>query len=173
MRDDKQIKTCYVSIGGNLGDRLQCLYNTHKQIELRNCRITKISSIYISEAWGFLHKNYFLNQVLELVTSLQADELLHEMQAAEYELGRIEKTGTHYAGRKADIDIISIDNTIISNGKLILPHPHMQKRKFVLKPLAEIAPNWIHPISKQSVYELLDKCTDNSRIRRLKLQAHE
>jgi 2-amino-4-hydroxy-6-hydroxymethyldihydropteridine diphosphokinase len=166
-------KTCYLSIGGNLGNRKQILYNTHELIHRNLGSILSYSPIYMSEPWGFNHRKYFLNQVIKIKTSLSPESLLNKAKQIEKWQGRQEQTQKHYEGRTIDIDIISYEDIIVSNNELQIPHKHIHQRKFVLLPLRDIAPKWTHPKSEQSIDVLIELCNDKSCIRKLKLAPNE
>ena len=148
----------YLLIGSNIGDRQENLANAIKQIET-NCGIVfKQSAIYETAAWGNTEQPSFLNQALELRTDFSAKKLMKQLLHIERLMGRqrTEKMGP----RLIDLDIILMDEEIVHSDSLILPHPHLQDRKFVLLPLAEIAPKAFHPIFNKSVEQLLKECGD-------------
>ena len=155
-----------LSIGTNIGDREQNIENAVKALGEIG-KVTAISPIYTSEPWGFESENGFYNIALTMESELLPLDLLRETQRIEKELGRTAKTTTEYADRVIDIDIIDYDNQIIKisqqstvNSLLTLPHPLMHLRNFVLYPLADIAPEWVHPILKLTAQELKEKSED-------------
>ena len=157
-----------LSIGTNIGDRKRNIENAVKALGEIG-KVTAISPIYTSEPWGFESENGFYNIALILESDLSPLDLLQETQRIEKELGRTAKTTTEYADRVIDIDIIDYDNQIIKisrqstvNSLLTLPHPLMHLRNFVLYPLADIAPEWVHPILKLTTLELKAKSEDKS-----------
>ena len=157
-----------LSIGTNIGDRERNIENAVKALE-KIGKVTAISPIYTSEPWGFESENGFYNIALTMESDLSPLDLLRETQRIEKELGRTAKTTTEYADRVIDIDIIDYDNQIIKisqqstvNNLLTLPHPLMHLRNFVLYPLADIAPEWVHPILKLTTLELKAKSEDKS-----------
>ena len=157
-----------LSIGTNIGDRERNIENAVKALGEVG-KVTAISPIYTSEPWGFESENGFYNIALILESDLSPLDLLRETQRIEKELGRTAKTTTEYADRVIDIDIIDYDNQIIKitqqstvNNLLTLPHPLMHLRNFVLYPLADIAPEWVHPILKLTTLELKAKSEDKS-----------
>ena len=145
-------------IGGNLGDREENLATARKQIEIHCGRITKSSSIYKTAAWGKQDQEPFLNQALEIETSLNARQLIRKILKIERSMGRIRKE--KMGPRIIDIDIVLFGDEIHDTSFLKVPHPEMQNRRFVLEPLAEIAPERIHPVLKKSIVELLKSCID-------------
>ena len=157
-----------LSIGTNIGDREQNIKNAVKALGEIG-KVTAISPIYTSEPWGFESENGFYNIALTMESELSSLDLLRETQRIEKELGRTAKTTTEYADRVIDIDIIDYDNQIINisqqttvNSLLTLPHPLVHLRNFVLYPLADIAPEWVHPILKLTTLELKTKSGDKS-----------
>ena len=152
-----------LSIGTNIGDRKQNIENAIAALNEIGIVIA-VSPIYSSEPWGFESENGFYNIALILETSLSPLDLLKETQRIEKELGRTTKTTTAYADRVIDIDIIDYDNQIINTQTLTLPHNLMHKRNFVLYPLADIAPEWQHPILKLTALELKKESYDSSII---------
>lgn len=157
-----------LSIGTNIGNRKANIENAITALNTIGS-VTAVSPIYSSEPWGFESENGFYNIALIIETSLPPLDLLKETQRIEKELGRTAKTTTAYADRIIDIDIIDYDNQIIKisqqstvNSLLTLPHPLMHLRNFVLYPLADIAPEWMHPILKLTAQELKEKSEDKS-----------
>ncbi len=156
----------FLGIGGNLGDRLGNLRRAVELIGERIGRIEKVSSVYLSEPWGFKHAKYFTNIVAELYTDLSADEVLTKAFEIEAELKRT-RSGRGYEGRTMDIDILFFNNEILNTERLVVPHPHICQRKFVLLPMAEIAADFVHPQNGKTMQKLAETCTDNGRIRKL------
>ena len=158
-----------LSIGTNIGDRERNIENAVKALGEIG-KVTAISPIYTSEPWGFESENGFYNIALTMESELSSLDLLRETQRIEKELGRTAKTTTEYADRVIDIDIIDYDNQIIdyrvesadNSSLLTLPHPLMHLRNFVLYPLADIAPEWVHPILKLTTLELKTNSGDKS-----------
>lgn len=158
-----------LSIGTNIGDRERNIENAIVALGEIG-KVGAISPIYTSEPWGFESENGFYNIALILESDLSPLDLLRETQRIEKELGRTAKTTTEYADRVIDIDIIDYDNQIIdyrvesadNSSLLTLPHPLMHLRNFVLYPLADIAPEWVHPILKLTTLELKTKSGDKS-----------
>lgn len=150
-----------LSIGTNIGDRERNIENAVKALGEIG-KVTAISPIYTSEPWGFESENGFYNIALTMESELLPLDLLQETQRIEKELGRTAKTTTEYADRVIDIDIIAYGQTIIETPELTIPHKLMHLRNFVLYPLADITPNWVHPILQLSVQELKNKSEDNN-----------
>jgi 2-amino-4-hydroxy-6-hydroxymethyldihydropteridine diphosphokinase len=153
----------YLSTGSNLDDRLDNLVVAARMISQQFGRILKFSPVVESEPWGFEADTSFLNQVLMVETGLDPVQVLDKALEIEKSLGR-ERTGKGYSSRSIDIDILFYNDQLINTDKLVVPHPLMQNRKFVLIPLATIAPGFIHPGFHVSIVELLQKLDDNSPI---------
>ncbi len=117
--------------------------------------VLALSGFYETEPWGFQSDNTFLNAALQLETSLSPLELLKATQQIELEMGRTQKSNGAYHDRIIDVDILLYDDLILQTPELTLPHPLMHERLFVMEPLAEIAPNVIHPVFKKSVISLM------------------
>jgi len=150
----------YLLIGGNMGDRMANLAAARNSINIECGRIVTESSIYETEAWGYKEQNAFLNQALVIQTSLQANALMDSILKIEIALGR--KREIPLGPRIIDIDIIYYNDEIINSSTLTIPHPSMAQRKFVLMPLTEIAPDYMHPILLKTNEVLLKECGDSS-----------
>jgi 2-amino-4-hydroxy-6-hydroxymethyldihydropteridine diphosphokinase len=153
----------YFGVGGNLGNRENYLEKTKNLIAERIGFILRSSSIYESEPWGFEHENNFLNQVIIVDTQLSPAAILLEISFIEGVLGR-ERNGNGYSPRTADIDILFYDQQIIFTSSLIIPHQYLHKRLFVLTPLAEIAPDFIHPLFSVTIRELITTCDSQPKV---------
>ncbi|MGI9138534.1 MAG: 2-amino-4-hydroxy-6-hydroxymethyldihydropteridine diphosphokinase [Sediminibacterium sp.] len=156
------MNNAYLLIGGNLGDRLDNLKNAIQQIEMQIGKIISISAIYETAAWGFTELPPFLNQALQIQTSLSATDLMRQLLAIELFLGR--ERSIPLGPRSIDIDIIYFNEDIIQNDVVCIPHPRMEQRNFVLIPLNEIAPNFLHPILNIPTSTLLKQCKDLSHV---------
>jgi len=148
--------------GGNLGDRKENLLKAIALINEQCGPLIRSSSVYETEAWGKTDQPSFLNQALEISTSLNARQLMRKILKIEKEMGRIrqEKLGP----RIIDIDILLFGNEIHDLRFLKIPHPEMQNRRFVLVPLAEINSSLLHPVLKKTIAELLEECPDNLQV---------
>lgn len=138
----------YLGLGSNMGNRLT---NLLFAIELLPGKAERVSSIYESKPWGFGHQPLFLNLALYLKTFLSPSDLLLEVKRIEKVLGR--KPSFRNGPRPIDIDILFYDDEIMATESLVLPHPRIEERPFVLLPLCEIAPDLVHPVSKKSIQE--------------------
>ena len=151
-------------LGGNVGDRMDYL---RRSIELL-CRdagnITAMSAVYESEPWGFDAPCRFLNQVAVMETDLAPHDLLKSIRRIEQTLGRL-RTRNGYESRTIDIDILLYGDRIINTPELVIPHPRMTERMFVLQPMAEIAPDLEHPVLHHNMLYLREQCKDVLQIR--------
>lgn len=147
-----------LSTGSNQGNSLQILQMANFLIEQRVGSIIKQSSIYKTAAWGKTDQPDFYNQALAVETPFTPKMLVQKLQNIEKSLGRQRKV--KWGPRLIDIDIIFFDQYVIKSEELIIPHPEMQNRNFVLFPLAEIAPNFKHPLLKKSLKTLVEETTD-------------
>jgi 2-amino-4-hydroxy-6-hydroxymethyldihydropteridine diphosphokinase len=149
--------TAYLSLGSNLGEREACLDQAVRILEERAGKLLSRSAFYYSDPWGFSSDHRFANICIALQTELAPIELLDVTQAVERQLGRTAKSADGvYADRVIDIDLILIDDLVIADDRLTLPHPLMQERLFVLEPLAAIAPELRHPVLQKSIAELIN-----------------
>ena len=148
----------YILLGANLGDPKAQLARAVEEIGAHIAPIVAQSSLVRSAAWGLTDQPDFINQVIELHTNLKAIDILDQMQAIEDKLGRVrlEKWGA----RVIDIDMLYFNDEILDTKRLQIPHPYLHERRFTLAPLAEIAPDFIHPILGLSSTALLQNCSD-------------
>lgn len=124
--------------------------------------ITQSSAVYETEAWGKTDQENFLNLVLEVEYYGSASDLLDTTQGIETDLGRVK--ASLWGPRIIDIDILLMDNHVMQTERLTIPHMHMANRNFVLFPLAEVAPDIIHPVFQKSIQQLLDECKDEAYV---------
>lgn len=144
----------YLSIGSNLGDRINYINKAIEKLKQNNIKIIKSSNIIETEPYGYKEQGKFLNMAVEIDSDLNPLELMKLILEIESELGRIRTV--RWGPRVIDIDIIFYDSLIINEPDLKIPHPDMQNRLFVLKPLQEIAPDFVHPVLKKTITELLE-----------------
>ncbi len=139
----------------------------HRIIDLQIGKIQRSSGIYETEPWGFEDSRSFYNQAIEINTSLNPLEVLGEIKKIEASFGRQESQPLEYQSRKMDIDMLFYNNEIINLPELIIPHPRLHERNFVLAPLCEIAADIIHPVFNQTVLQLKNGCKDKKWTRPL------
>lgn len=152
------MSTAYLLIGGNLGNRLHYLQEATQHIQQTCGNIVHYSAIYESAAWGITEQPSFYNQALILKTTLSPDKLMLQLLQIEEKMGR--KRTLKLGPRIIDLDILLIDQLILSGSLLTLPHPALPIRRFALLPLDEIAPLLIHPVLNKSIHQLLIECKD-------------
>jgi 2-amino-4-hydroxy-6-hydroxymethyldihydropteridine diphosphokinase len=156
--------TAYLSLGSNIGDRSANLERAVELLVSCGLRIVKRSSLYVTEPLDFGPQREFLNCVIEVETSLMPRQLLRATQEVEREMGR--RRFARRGPRVIDIDLLLFGANVMRAPELEIPHPRMAERRFVLVPLAEIAPSVRHPGLKASIQELLAACPDRAQVRR-------
>lgn len=144
--------------GTNLGDREENLNKANQLIESHIGKITKKSSWYETEPWGLPDQPMFINVALEVETDLSPEQLLEAANGIENEMGRIRIK--KWERRLIDIDIIFYEDQVVQTDQLTIPHKHLQDRNFVLIPLMEIIPDFVHPILNQTMEELYEQSQD-------------
>ncbi len=149
----------YLLTGGNIGNRSISLHRACQTIEKQAGTVLKKSAVYETAAWGLTDQEAFLNQALLISTNLDAEKLLQTLLQIEKDLGR--KRIVKMGPRIIDIDILFYNNEIISMPGLTVPHPQIANRRFVLTPLNDIAPAFVHPVVQKTIAELLKICPDN------------
>ena len=158
---------CYIGIGSNLGDSLKnCKYAVENISRIKGIDLTTVSSFYRTQPVGIENQNYFTNAVVEIKTSLLAPNLLWELQNIENDMGR--ERGVKGGPRIIDLDLLFYGPNVIREQGLIVPHPEIQKRRFVLEPLCEIASYFIHPSFGISIRGLKDRLSDNKIVEMIK-----
>ena len=154
----------YIGIGSNLGDRrANALEAVERVAKLPATRVLRASSLYESEPLGDA-KTWFVNSVIEVETDFAPAQLLKKLKAIEEAMGRKRVKGKRWGSRVIDLDILLADQEVVEKRSLKVPHPEMHKRRFVLMPLAELAPHVIHPQLGQSVSTLLATVKDDKRV---------
>lgn len=154
----------YVITGGNTGNPAEQLATAARLLEEQCGRILDRSALYETEPWGKSDQPNFLNQVLLIETALSARQVLEAIGAIEKEIGRErrDKNGP----RAIDVDILLFNHEVIAEAQLTVPHPGIASRRFVLVPLNEVAPAYIHPVTFQTVKQLLEACTDPLKVKK-------
>lgn len=152
----------YLLLGANLGDRVQTLRRATDLIAERVGPVVRQSGLYETAPWGITDQPAFLNQVLAVETTLAPEAVLIQTQLIEQELGRIrhEKWGA----RIIDVDILYYDKLVSQSETLTIPHPYLHQRRFTLVPLAEIAPEFMHPVLGKTTVELLAELDDMGEV---------
>jgi 2-amino-4-hydroxy-6-hydroxymethyldihydropteridine diphosphokinase len=150
----------YLMLGGNQGDVVFNLNKSVLLIEQWVGHVLQRSNIYKTKAWGNTEQPDFLNQAVLIETDLSAKDLLTSLISIEVFLGRV-RGDEKWAERTIDIDILFYKEDIIDTPELTIPHPHLQNRRFVLEPLNEIAPAFLHPSLKKTITTLLNECNDS------------
>jgi 2-amino-4-hydroxy-6-hydroxymethyldihydropteridine diphosphokinase len=155
----------FLVLGGNLGDRKSNLEKAVLLIEKRIGTIAQRSSLYETKPWGKTDQPDFLNQVLMIKVAQTPAWILQAALHIEHEMGRARNE--KWGARLIDIDLLYVGNQILQTDKLILPHPEIAQRRFVLEPLTEIAPDFIHPVLNKSQRQLLAECADTLKVSKI------
>lgn len=154
----------YLSLGSNIGDRARNIAGAIDCLRKRGVGVVRQSSLYETEPVDFLDQDWFLNSVAEIETELGAEELMRLLLAVERSMGRERRIPK--GPRSIDIDVLLYGDDIVRSPELKIPHPRMTERRFVLAPLAEIAPDVRHPVFQKTIAELLALTPDQSEVRR-------
>jgi 2-amino-4-hydroxy-6-hydroxymethyldihydropteridine diphosphokinase len=155
----------YLLTGSNIGDSAANLHQAFLLIERQIGRVEAASSVYQTEPWGNKDQQVFLNQVLLVQTELSPDQVLKTLLDIEQGMGR--NRIVKWEPRIIDIDILFYDQLILSETGLTIPHPLLHQRRFVLTPLNEIAPAYVHPVFHRTISELLAGCPDTGTVEKL------
>ena len=152
----------YLSLGSNMGDKRENLLEAIKRVgELENTEIVKSSTILETEPFGYIEQDNFLNACLEVKTLLTPQEFLSSILKIELDMGRVREI--KWGPRVIDIDILFYDAEIIQEDNLAVPHPWICEREFVLEPLSEIAPNYVHPLERKTIMMLARKLKESGK----------
>ncbi len=164
MESERKIgHKAYLLLGSNLGDRAKMIEAAREKLNEQS-EVVGASAIYRTEPWKMDSDQWFFNQVVEVETPMDARKLLSFILEVERSLGR-DRDGEPtegYTSRTIDIDILYFDDEVIDDDQLTIPHPRLQERRFALAPMVELAPSLLHPVLKQSQFELLRNCPDQS-----------
>lgn len=155
----------FLLLGSNLGDRQLLLQTAITEITKRLGPVLETSAVYETQSWGRTDEPDYLNQVVFLKTVLPVNNVLNEILTIETDLGR--KRYEKWGSRLIDVDILFYNDEIIKQEGLQVPHPELHNRRFTLEPLAEIAPDLVHPVLKQTVSELKKNLTDSLIVKKL------
>ena len=155
----------WIGLGSNLGERITFLQRALDMLQQDNrLQLINTSSIYETEPLGFESDQPFLNAVATIIWTGNAEELLKLIATTETSLGRTRNDEIRYESRCIDLDILFFGEEVINNSTLQVPHPRIHERQFVLQPLNELIPSYIHPVLNQSVSELVHFCKDKSKV---------
>lgn len=157
----------FIALGGNVGNVSENFEIASEKIKEMIGRVIKQSSIYKTEPWGNKNQNDFLNSVICVETDLNSDEVLKNILSIEKAMGRDRNKDNQFAPRTIDIDILFYGEKIINNDNLVIPHPRLHLRNFVLTPLMEIAPGLIHPVLNKTIKELFQSNKDSSLVNKV------
>ena len=153
----------YIGFGSNIGDRLTHIQNAiHALSKTEGITLQKISSVYKTDPVGYEAQAHFLNGVAAIQTDLPPLSLLHVLKDIETAIGR--KHRIRWGPREIDLDILLYGDLCLQTEKLVIPHPEMHLRRFVLAPLAEIAPDLVHPVFQETIHVLLERLEDNKSV---------
>src|SRR3954468_11597475 len=154
-------RTVYIGLGSNLGDRVANLREAGQRLGAV-VRIENASQLYVAAPLGYVRDDAFVNAVIRGTTTLKPLELLEMMQAIESAMGR--RSGVQYGPRPIDLDLLFYEAVQMETRKLTVPHPRIAQRAFVLKPLAEIAPEFMHPVLYYTISQLLQDADDVDQV---------
>jgi 2-amino-4-hydroxy-6-hydroxymethyldihydropteridine diphosphokinase len=156
----------FIALGSNLGDRAAWLRQAQEKLfSAPTVQLVAASAVYETEPVGKIDQPAFLNQVLEVRTTLAPENLLSRLLQVERELGRVRSE--RWGPRNIDLDLLAFGNRQANTSRLVLPHPELHRRRFVLQPWVEIAPEFIVPGFPATVEELLQNCGDNNRVQKI------
>lgn len=166
------MQTVYLGLGSNKGERISYIEKAIEEISgLPETKIFVRSGIYETEPWGNIEQEDYLNSVIGIQTQLNAEDLLKELKSIEKHIGR--KENKKWSEREIDIDLLFYGNEIIDKDHMKVPHGQIENRRFVLVPMNEIAPGFMHPVFKKSISQLLEDTTDILKVFKYKLSCTE
>ena len=156
----------FISLGSNQGEKIKNCERAIEEILKLDCNcIVAQSSWYHTQPWGRDDQDWFINGVIQVKTCLSPRELLSQLKEVELQLGR--KDNGRWGPRPIDMDILFYDDLRIKSPDLEIPHPRIHQRNFVLIPMAEIAPHFIHPVFKEAIKQLLNRVSDQKKVLRV------
>lgn len=155
----------YLALGTNVGNKEENLKEAIKRLSEGGIEVVGESPIYKTPPYGPVEQDWFLNQVVEVQTELDADELFEAMQIIEKEMGREKEV--RWGPRLIDLDIIFYNDLVLHEKNLTIPHADMQNRKFVLQPMCDLNPKFLHPVFEKRMEELLENCNDEGVIEKI------
>lgn len=154
--------TVYIGLGSNLGDRVAQLRDAVARLS-HVIEIERVSQLYVQAPLGYVREDAFINAVVQGQTTLKPRDLLQQLQEIEHAMGR--RRGVQYGPRPIDLDILLYGSSQMESIELTIPHPLLAKRAFVLKPLAELAPNLMHPVLYYTISQLLQDIDDANQVK--------
>ncbi len=155
-----------LSLGSNMGDRAANLSGALRRLEESGLERVVVSQVYETEPWGFSAETSFYNMVAVYRTLLEPASLMELISGIEASMGRVRSFGAEgYESRVIDIDILFYGDRFINEGGLVIPHPRISERRFVLEPLAELMPGRIHPVEGKSIQTMLSDCSDEMHVK--------
>ena len=163
------MRKVYISLGSNMGDSVSTLMSAIQEIEKRIGSLYSSSSFYETEPWGFDAEQNFVNALICIESSMEAEVIMKELLQIENDMGRTRNNSSFYESRPIDLDIISVENDVIQTTELVVPHPKMHERLFVLIPFMEIEPNWRHPLINRTLQEMVSELDDEEKVSKLNL----
>jgi 2-amino-4-hydroxy-6-hydroxymethyldihydropteridine diphosphokinase len=166
----KQGHIAYISVGSNIGNRLENCKNSIISLAESEISIVRAASpFYMTEPVDYINQDWFVNLVVKIETKLDPFRLSDKLKLIQNNAGR-EHDAVRFGPRIIDLDIIMYDDFVINLPELVIPHPRMHKRRFVLKPICDIDPQIVHPVLKRDMQYLLDRLDDGQMVRELKGQ---
>lgn len=154
-----------ISLGSNLGDRLENLRLAKLHMEEAFGAVLAESSVYETAPWGNLNQPNFYNSVLSFHKKENPFDVLETLLAIEHQMGRVRRE--RWGIRLIDLDLLFLGDAVLDDGRMELPHPRLHLRRFVLAPLCEIAPDFVHPVLEKTLSELLFSCLDTSEVKKV------
>ena len=166
------MQTVYLGLGSNKGERISYIEKAIEEISgLPETKMFVRSGIYETEPWGNIEQEDYLNSVIGIQTELNAEDLLKELKSIEKFIGR--KENKKWSEREIDIDLLFYGNEIIDKDHMKVPHGQIENRRFVLVPMNEIAPGFMHPVFKKNISQMLEDTTDKLKVYKYKLSSTE
>jgi len=152
----------FIALGANIGEKRKTMLSALEKLTRRGVKILRVSDFIITQPYGVTDQPEFLNAVAEVATKLSPPELLRVLLSIENELGRVRLR--RWGERNIDLDLLLYDDIVMRSAELTLPHPDMQNRDFVLRPLAQIAPQIVHPLLRKTVLQLLEELDKRNNV---------